>query len=71
MNISIAIIKIDSISNIGSMNIGKTILCKNEASAKYYSDSGAKKAAGEEITAHPLPILPVLPAYISPVLPSV
>ncbi|GGG09880.1 hypothetical protein [Paenibacillus abyssi] len=61
MNISIAIIKINSISNIGSMNIGKTILCKNEASSNaYYPDSDKK-----------LPPQQISPSIISPVAPTV
>jgi hypothetical protein len=32
MQISIAVIKINTISNIGSLNIGKTILSQNTAS---------------------------------------
>jgi len=31
MNITIGVIKVNAISNIGSLNIGKTILCNNEA----------------------------------------
>jgi hypothetical protein len=30
MNISIYNIKVNSITNIGSLNIGKTILCRNQ-----------------------------------------
>ena len=36
MNIYITNININSISNIGSLNIGKTILCKNRASFSAY-----------------------------------
>jgi hypothetical protein len=36
MNINITNININSISNIGSLNIGKTIICKNKASFSAY-----------------------------------
>jgi len=41
MNISITAIKIHIISNLGSFNIGKTILCKNEATSQYTTPTAA------------------------------
>lgn len=40
MNIYITNIKIYSIANIGSLNIGKTILCHNKASFSSYQTQG-------------------------------
>lgn len=31
MNITIGLIKVHYINNLGSMNIGKTIICRNQA----------------------------------------
>lgn len=36
MNISIAVIKVNSVNNLGSLNIGKTILSRNTASMQVY-----------------------------------
>lgn len=38
MNITITNININAITNIGSLNIGKTIICKNKASITSYQD---------------------------------
>ena len=38
MNITITNININAITNIGSLNIGKTIICKNKASITSYLD---------------------------------
>lgn len=43
MNIVIKNIKINSISNIGSLNIGKTIFCKNQATQTFINEIGKDK----------------------------
>jgi hypothetical protein len=61
MNINIYMVKVQSISNIGSLNIGKTILCKNQA-AEISQGNGSEPA---EPAVGVSPVAPV----VSPVPP--
>lgn len=36
MSVSIAVIKVSAITNLGSLNIGKTIICRNKAEFTRY-----------------------------------
>jgi hypothetical protein len=48
LKINISTIDINSISNIGSLNIGKTILCNNHASTTEYPTPEDSVENGEE-----------------------
>ena len=49
MNISIAVIKVNSIHNLGSLNVGKTILSRNQASTQVYPEpSGFQQSAAAD-----------------------
>jgi hypothetical protein len=51
MQICIGIIKINSISTIGSLNVGKTIICRNEASSSaLYPITGPGQSISSEFT---------------------
>jgi hypothetical protein len=49
LKINISTIDINSISNIGSLNIGKTILCNNHASIIDYPTPEDSEENGEEV----------------------
>lgn len=64
MNINIYMVKVQSISNIGSLNIGKTILCKNqsaEISQGNGVDSAEPTAGVSPVTPGVSPVQPVSP----------
>lgn len=67
MQINIGMIKVNSISSIGSLNVGKTILCKNEQiSTSYDSVSGSGQSVSSMTTIPGTPGLPQMATEITP-----
>lgn len=77
MNINIGMIKVNTIGTIGSLNIGKVILCRNESNTATYGtgqkvgDGVAAAALPQQITIPEAPQTPpVPPTPASPATPA-